>query len=679
MRKLIINLCLLFISIYLPHSFSQNKLPDVFSQDNENDIIAQTLKFEAAKAFEILQVSSNKTNWLKNRNDLKVKIIEKAKVSFYPDLPLKYKATKTQKLQNYTVKNIYFQTRPNVYATANLYIPNGEGPFPGVVVMMGHSRSGKLYDIYQSLGYTLAKNGYVSLNIDPWGAGERSTNDGDFEYHGSNLGASLMNVGETLMGMQITDNMRAVDLLCSLPYVDSDKIGATGASGGGNQTMWLAAIDERVNAAIPVVSVGTFQSYIMNSNCVCETLIDGLTFTEESSVLGLIAPRALKICNGQKDSNAAFYPQEMLRSYKGAQAIYKYYDAEDNLSNQIFDTPHGYFPEIREAMLGWLDLHLKNIGDGTSKKETDFNLLPESELMVFSKGKRDSNITTTAEICLDKGVHLKKNILLNKGLILQDKREELRMMLKIPETNLLQAHKLTDSGNWERFILETTGGELIPVLLHATNKRSAEYVIICNAEGKDKISEEIIENELNKNRGVCIIDLWGLGENISIDAKRIDGNLPNFHTLSRSALWLGKTTQGIWINQLDIVSKWLSNSFNVQNISINANREVAIASLLFSALENKINKLNLEDLPLSYLFDNDGDIDYFSMAIHIPDILKWGDLSLAAALSNKHITIINPVSISGRKLDEEEVMSFNNEFNYFNTSLRQNTSISFSP
>ncbi|MDD2475698.1 MAG: hypothetical protein PHI32_07285, partial [Dysgonamonadaceae bacterium] len=116
MRKLIINLCLLFISIYLPHSFSQNKLPDVFSQDNENDIIAQTLKFEAAKAFEILQVSSNKTNWLKNRNDLKVKIIEKAKVSFYPDLPLKYKATKTQMLQNYTVKNIYFQTRPNVYA-----------------------------------------------------------------------------------------------------------------------------------------------------------------------------------------------------------------------------------------------------------------------------------------------------------------------------------------------------------------------------------------------------------------------------------------------------------------------------------------------------------------------------------------------------------------------------------
>ena len=677
MRKLIIYVWLLLIIINLQHSFSQSKLPKVYSGDDTNDIIALSLEHEAAKSFEILQVPSSKDSWLRSKDYLKSQIIEKARVSFYPNLPLKYKETKTRKLQNYTVKNIFFQTRPNVYATANLYIPDGEGPFPGVVVMMGHSRSGKLYDIYQSLGHTLAMNGYVSLNIDPWGAGERSTNDGDFQYHGSNLGASLMNVGETLMGMQITDNMRAVDLLCSLPYVDSDKIGATGASGGGNQTMWLTAIDERVKAAVPVVSVGTFQSYIMNSNCVCETLIDGLTLAEESSILGLIAPRALKICNGQKDSNAAFYPQEMLRSYKGAQSIYKYYDAEDILSNQIFDTPHGYFPEIREAMLGWLDLHLKNSGDGSSKKESDFTLLPESDLMVFSKGKRDSRITTTADLCLNQGIHHRKNILSNKGLISQDKREELRMLLKIPEANLLEAYKLSDSGSWERFIIETTGGELIPVLLHGPNKRSSEYVIICNAEGKDKISEETIESELNKNRGVCIIDLWGVGESISIDAKRIDGSLPKFHTLSRSALWLGKTTQGIWINQLEIVSKWLFDSYNVQNITINANREVAVASLLFSALEDKVNKLNLEDMPLSYLFDKDGDIDYFSMAIHVPDILKWGDLSLAAALSNKHITILSPVSITGRKLNEEEIMSFNNEFNYFNTSFGLNSSINF--
>ncbi len=675
MRKWIIYIWLLFISINLQHSFCQSKLPEVFSAYKTNDIIAKALEYEAAKAFEVLQIPSNKEDWLRNRDALREQIIAKAKVSFYPNLPLKYKETRSHKLQNYTVKNVYFQTHPNVYATANLYIPDGKGPFPGVVVMMGHSRSGKLADDYQSLGHTLAMNGFVALNIDPWGAGERGTIDGEFEYHGSNLGASLMNIGETLMGMQITDNMRAVDLLCSFPFVDSNNIGATGASGGGNQTTLLAAIDERIKAALPVVSVGTYQSYIMNSNCVCETLIDGLTFTEESSVLGLIAPRALKICNGMKDSNRAFYPQEMLRSYKGAQAIFEYYDAKDNLSQEVFDTPHGYFPEMRESMLGWFDLHLKKKGSGVSIKEKELSLISEADLMVFPKNDRYREVMTTAELCLNQGLLLKKDILLKEDIVVQDKRKELRNILRIPQSNLLHTHKLTDSDKWRRIILETTRGELIPVLLHTPNKANSEFVIICNTDTKDDILIEAIENELSQDKGVCIIDLWGLGENLSINAKQIDGSLPKFHTLSRSALWLGKTTQGIWISQLEVVSKWLKDSYKVQEVSINANKEVAIACLLFSVLEEKVNKLNLVDMPLSYLFDKDGDIDYFSMAIHIPDILKWGDLSLAIALSSADISIVNPVSISGRQLTEVEIKSYKRELNHFSKVIGKYSSV----
>src|SRR5690606_40370156 len=74
-----------------------------------------------------------------------------------------------------------------------------------------------------------------------------------------------------------------VDLLLSLPFVDKENIGATGASGGGNQTMWFAALDERIKAAMPIVSVGTFESAVMGSNCVCELMPGGLTFTESRS------------------------------------------------------------------------------------------------------------------------------------------------------------------------------------------------------------------------------------------------------------------------------------------------------------------------------------------------------------------------------------------------------------
>src|SRR5699024_2766790 len=254
--------------------------------------------------------------------------------------------------QDYMIKNILFQTRPGVFATANLYIPDGAGPFPGVLVVMGHSQNGKLYEAYQSVGHTLALNGYVALNIDPWGAGERGTQHGEFEYHGANLGASLMDVGETLMGMMITDNMRGIDFLISLPYVDENRIGVTGASGGGNQTMWVTALDERVKASMPVVSVGTFESQVMRSNCVGEMLVDGLTFTEAWGVLSLISPRALKISNHKKDSNPTFYPEEMLRSYTRVKSIYQLEGYSENLSYMMVDDVHGYKTEDREGMLG---------------------------------------------------------------------------------------------------------------------------------------------------------------------------------------------------------------------------------------------------------------------------------------------------------------------------------------
>jgi cephalosporin-C deacetylase-like acetyl esterase len=63
------------------------------------------------------------------------------------------------------------------------------------------------------------------------GLRERTTIHGVFEDHGdeNNLGFALMDIGESLIGMLITDNIRGVDLLCSLPYVDTSQIGATGA------------------------------------------------------------------------------------------------------------------------------------------------------------------------------------------------------------------------------------------------------------------------------------------------------------------------------------------------------------------------------------------------------------------------------------------------------------------
>ena len=68
------------------------------------------------------------------------------------------------------------------------------------------------------------------------------------------------------------------------------------------------------------------------------------------------------MCNHTQDANAAFNPREMLRSYKNAKPVFKMLGAENNIAYDTFNLTHGYWPEDREAMLGWFNLHLKRNG-----------------------------------------------------------------------------------------------------------------------------------------------------------------------------------------------------------------------------------------------------------------------------------------------------------------------------
>jgi hypothetical protein len=635
-------------------------LPEVLSK-NHSDLVESRLRLEAELKFNELQLPDNINEWEIYKVKLKNGIINKAGVIIDHKLALNIKETATIQMKGYTIKNIAFQTRPGVYATANLYIPDGKGPFPAVINMLGHWRKGKIDTTGpQAVGHTLALNKYVCLTIDPWGAGERTTKHGDFEYHGSNLGASLMNIGETLMGIQISDNMRGVDLLCSLNYVDPEKIGATGASGGGNQTMWLSAVDERIKATVPVVSVGNFESYIMQSNCICELLPDGMTFTEEAGVLAL--SNAILLINHKQDSNPTFFPAEMLRSFNNAKAVFQMYGKENNISYQLFDLTHGYMREDREAMLGWFDLYLKGIGSGAPKKEIPFKQLPEEKLMVFPVGQRDANIVSTDKYCINRGGELRTGYLNNKSFDIEQKRRELKAILRLDDNeDIRMAHQFSSTGGWERIALETSDNKLIPLLKFAPGNISSGYVIICNTEGKNNISPKIIDDLKKKRLGIVIVDLSGTGEVTSTSSLAFD-EIGKLHTLSRADLWLGKTVLGEWVEELNLVAKYLNSTERMPRISIDGSKEAGLAGLFFSALEGNVENVILRDAPLSYLFDSRESVDYFSMGIHLPGFLNWGDISLATAMTGKNVTFINPVTMSGNKLNTSTIKEYQAEY-----------------
>lgn len=644
-----------------------DSLPNVLTGSHA-DLVESKLRHEAVLKFTQHQLPKDKGEWEKQRIRLRNEIIKKAGIMIDPKLPLHYQETGVKKMDGFTIRNIIFQTRPGVYATANLYIPDGKGPFPAVINMHGHWPKGRVHEVPQSRGPSLALNGYVCLTVDAFGSGERTTKHGVNEYHGANLGASLMNIGESLLGFQVSDNMRAVDLLCSLPYVDAQNIGATGASGGGNQTMWLTAVDERIKASMPVVSVGTFESAVMRSNCICELLIDGLTFTEASGVLALVAPRAIKMCNHEQDSNPTFYPAEMQRSYNNARPVFKMLGVENKITYELFNLEHGYWPENREAMLGWFDLHLKGTGTGAAKKEIAFKTLPEEQVMVYAKGRRDPKVETISKYCKRKGSELRNEFLAAKTFNTDKKKNELGSILRIhEEPDLKKVYHYTTVDGWDRIALETSDEKLIPVLHKPARDKSGEYMILCDPQGKKNISPALMDELIKKGTGIVLVDLSGTGE-ASSTASRAHDKLTNLHTLSRAELWLGRTILGEWVKEISLVTQYLTAKYNTTKITIDGSKEGGLAGLFLAALKGNVQAVILRDAPISYLFDSRDGVDFFSMAVHLPGFLQWGDVSLAAAMTGTNVTFVNPVTMSGNTIRGENLQAYTTEFEKIRTA-----------
>jgi len=217
------------------------------------------------------------------------------------------------------------------------------------------------------------------------------------------------------------------------------------------------------------------------------------------------------------------------------------------------------------------------------------------------------------------------------------------------------------------------------LLRYAPQKKEAGYTILIDPQGKRRISLALIDELKKKGAGIVIIDLFGFGENSSAKAYTNDHvYLPEFHTLSRAELWLGRTMMGEWVDDLNLAVQFLENKYKATSVNIYANKEVGMAALFFSVIKSgKVNSLTLHKAPASYVFDTHDGIDFFSMGIHIPKFLVWGDVSLACALSGADIDIIRPVSMSGKEISGIKLQSMSTEYETMRIQCRKSGKTSF--
>ncbi len=181
---------------------------------------------------------------------------------------------------------------------------------------------------------------------------------------------------QSVMGLQTWNSIRSLDFLLSLPEVDPERIAMTGASGGGTQTMILAAIEPRLKLAFPAVMVST----AMQGGCTCENASLLRVNTGNVEFAGLFAPKPLGM------TTANDWTKEMsTKGFPELQKLYALLGKPDNVMLARGEQfPHNYNAVARAAFYTWLNEHFKLVPPEAAI-EKDYEPLKRGQLTVWDK------------------------------------------------------------------------------------------------------------------------------------------------------------------------------------------------------------------------------------------------------------------------------------------------------
>jgi cephalosporin-C deacetylase-like acetyl esterase len=276
--------------------------------------------------------------------------------------PLNVRITGRLDRQGYRIEPLVFESLPNVFVTASLYVPDGPGPFPALLGPAGHGGLSRAGLLYQHVWATLAQRGVVVLAYDPPGQGERleylNPATGRSRYGAGtaehdHAGQQVLLTGGSIARYFVWDGVRALDYLLTRRDVDPARIGVAGNSGGGTQAAWLGALEPRLSVVDSSCYIASWQTLWdgPGPQDLEQTLPGflklGLDFPD---MILAAAPRPYLISSAVQD----FFPIDGARaSAAEAHRLYSLLDAGDHVEQFVFDDPHGWSQPRREAGYRW--------------------------------------------------------------------------------------------------------------------------------------------------------------------------------------------------------------------------------------------------------------------------------------------------------------------------------------
>lgn len=590
------------------------------------------------------------------------------------------KITGQVKKNGYHLENVIYESLPDFYVTGSLFIPDGlKAPAPAILFCSGHSGEAYRKLAYQLPVLNLVKKGFVVLAIDPAGQGERiqyvdpltrksvikPSESYNVKAEHSYPSAQVFLTGQSVARYFIWDGIRGIDYLVSRKEVDPGRIGVHGLSGGGTQTAYISALDERVTASAPACYITSYKR-LMQSIGVQDGeqnfyhgILNGI---DHADFLEARAPKPTLI---MAQTNDFFSIQGTRETYKEAKRVYEIFGEPDNIELIEDDSTHSYTQKNRERIYAFFQKHLKLPGSST---EEDVDYLTETELQVTSTGQLLSSLGGESIFSLNRREAGK----LENQLSTSRKNSARHLPVAIRSARMLSGYiepSLTDepvlTGRIqnkdfvvEKYFIKGEGNYVIPYLLFIPVNSNGKAVIYLHPSGKSAEASEGREIEWFTKKGCTVLapDLIGTGE---IGPGTFRGaNLDDFnYNIWFTAMLTGKSIAGIQAADVVKLSRFLLQKESINDMYGVAKKEICPVLLHAAAFDSAFSRIALIEPFSSYRavvmnkFYKTGFVHGF-----VPGALTSYDLpDLAASLAPRRLLMTGITDGNGMDVDYKNI------------------------
>jgi len=647
-------------------------LPNPEEGAHPKDLHPRWLRSEAARHFEAWQ---GKWADLTTRKDIEARQTQlrlKLRDSlggFFERTPLNARTVGTIDRAEHRVEKVILESHPGFHVTAALFLPDPKKwspPFPAVLVPCGHSREGKAADAYQRACILAARNGIAALIFDPVDQGERIQllRPGGGIHMWGTQGHTHAGVGCILLGRntatyEIWDGMRCLDWLCAREDIDGSRIGCMGNSGGGTQTAYLMALDDRIKAASPSCYITNLYERILElgPQDAEQNIFGQLAWhMDHADYLVMRAPTPVLVCAARRD----FFDIRGTRdSVAAAQRVFGRLGHQGHIALAEVDAAHGWHRGLREAAVGWMARWLQGRNEPIEEPDR-LPVLTEQEMRCTPEGQVRQLPESRSIYDLNREllrVEEARRAPLWTQLDPPGRREHVRQICGIRSLESLpypriETKKLSreEETSLEQYVLWREDGVPLPVVVATPPNIGLDPpVLLLDIEGKTAAWKRA-QKYLEAGRIVALVDVRGSGETRQT-GQRYHRGQGNDGIDVYLAYLLGKSLLGLRVEDVLVAARWLREQYGSSEGSVDVDARGAIGVPALHAVfvePGLFRQARIEECleAWSDVVRSDHNQDQLQNAVH--GALRVYDLPDLADALGPRLTRLRPADASGR-------------------------------